>query len=234
MKIKTAAHQIINSNTPKDVNLRKIIKYCLKFCGSIPPYHPSSARNCCYEKRFETSPRSKRCGLFCCVQAELELNDEPCWLVLLCVVLHSFPCNKNESAAVSRIFGLRQVRLYSPENSTHIFCLASTKTKKKVTFEEEEENNIEFESDVKTDPGSQACESKSQTFLVICKYFLFDFWILDRNKNKNDSMKFWRKRSNICGYQVSMNIYEIFGNFFEQLSCFWRRKKMRLKKLLTA
>ena len=64
MKIKTAAHQIINSNTPKDVNLRKIIKYCLKFCGSIPPYHPSSARNCCYEKRFETSPRSKRCGLF--------------------------------------------------------------------------------------------------------------------------------------------------------------------------
>ena len=150
----------------------------------------------------------------------------------------SFPLQQNESA-VSRIFGLRQVRLYSPENSTHNFLLFGVKIfwewhlKKKISLIFSWKQLLKVMWYI-TEPGSKSLLIHNSTFLVIRKC-IFCFRLA-----KMTPMKFWRKREvkYLRLYQVSMNIYGMLELFF---SCYYfvflgkkKKKCVWKKKTLTA
>ena len=138
----------------------------------------------------------------------------------------SFPLQQNESA-VSRIFGLRQVRLYSPENSTHNFLLFGVKIfwewhlKKKISLIFSWKQLLKVMWYI-TEPGSKSLLIHNSTFLVIRKC-IFCFLLAKMTQWNSDE----RERSNICGcirFQwIFMGCWNYF--FLAIILCFWERER---------
>ena len=183
--------------------------------------------------------RSKRCGVYHRIvfaRAENSILELKWWTLIGAVnsgvACLQFPLQQNESA-VSRIFGLRQVRLYSPENSTHNFLLFGVKIfwewhlKKKISLIFSWKQLLKVMWYI-TEPGSKSLLIHNSTFLVIRKC-IFCFLLAKMTQWNSDE----RERSNICGcirFQwIFMGCWNYF--FLAIILCFWERKrKMRLEK----
>ena len=148
-------HKYLITQPPQRRDFRKIIKFCLKSCGS----HPSCARICCYKKSFETSPRAfeKMRGLSShCVRKSWKLDSRtkmmnPDWCSKLwCCLLAVSLATKRERGEPNFWTPPGQT-VFSWELNSQFFVVWRQNLLR-VTFEEENIINFfvktTFESDV--------------------------------------------------------------------------------------
>ena len=148
-----------------------------------------------------------------------------------------FPLQQNESA-VSRIFGLRQVRLYSPENSTHNFLLFGVKIfwewhlKKKISLIFSWKQLLKVMWCI-TEPGSKSLLIHKSFVSIFCFVFRKQKWL-------NEILT--KERGQIFAVISGFNEYVwdvgiIFSNYYfvflgkKKKKCVWRKKLWRHKTI---